>query len=171
MSLERDIQQKAFRNEYHRAILNVLYTQNYLVGRMTDVFKQFDITRQQYNVLRILRGQYPEHASINLIKERMLEKMSDTSRIVERLRIKGLIQRADCKQDKRSVEITITQEGLELLKKMKDPVEEIENLVSHLSESEARNLNELLDKIRTFHIQENGKDTDLSELLNQPEKF
>lgn len=171
MSLEHDIQQKAFRNEHHRAILNILYTQNYLVGRMSDVFKQFDITRQQYNVLRILRGQYPDHASINLIKERMLEKMSDSSRIVERLRVKGLIQRADGKQDKRSVEVTITQEGLDLLKKMKDPVEEIENLVNHLSESEARNLNELLDKIRMFHSKENGNDTDISELINQPEKF
>src|SRR5688500_7319778 len=108
MSLEHDIQQKEFRNEYQKAILNILYTQNYLVGRMTEVFRQFDITRQQYNVLRILRGQYPEPATVNLIKERMLEKMSDTSRIVERLRIKGLLERADGKTDKRSVEITIT---------------------------------------------------------------
>src|ERR1700755_2598979 len=102
MSLEEDIQQKAFRNEYQKAILNIMYTHNYLVGRMTDVFKKFDITRQQYNVLRILRGQYPDPASINLIKDRMLEKMSDTSRIVERLRLKGLVQREDGKSDKRS---------------------------------------------------------------------
>src|SRR5215213_3289878 len=117
MSLENDIQQKSFRSEYQKAIINILHTQNYLVGIMTDVFKQFDITRQQYNVLRILRGQFPEPASINLIKERMLEKMSDSSRIVERLRLKGLIQRAGGKTDKRSVEVTITQDGLDLLKK------------------------------------------------------
>jgi DNA-binding MarR family transcriptional regulator len=171
MSLENDIQQRAFRNEFQKAILNILYTQNYLVGRMTDVFKKFDITRQQYNVLRILRGQYPDHASINLIKERMLEKMSDSSRIVERLRIKGLIRRADGKTDKRSVEVTITEAGLELLQRMKDHVEEIEGLINNLTPDEARELNQLLDKIRIFHQPETEKVLHPFELMNQAEKF
>ena len=85
MSLERDIHQRVFRNEYQKAILNILHTQNFIVGLMTEVFRPHGITRQQYNVLRILRGQYPESASINLIKNRMLEKMSDTSRIAGNL--------------------------------------------------------------------------------------
>ena len=171
MSLEHDIQQRTFRNEYQKAIINILYTQNYLVDQMTEVFKQFEITRQQYNVLRILRGQHPKHASINLIKERMLEKMSDSSRIVERLRIKGLIQRADGKNDKRSVEITITGEGLDLLNKMKDPIEELENFLNHLSIDEARELNNLLDKIRPRHLPKSEKESYALELMNQPEKF
>lgn len=171
MSLEDDIQQKAFRNEYQKAIINIMYTHNYLVGMMTDVFKQFDITRQQYNVLRILRGQYPDPASINLIKDRMLEKMSDTSRIVERLRLKGLVQRQDGKSDKRSAEVTITLEGLELLKKMQPPVNELESVLTNLSIDEARELNTLLDKLRIHHLPETEKLLHSLELLNQPEKF
>ncbi len=149
MSLEQDIHQRVFRNEYQKAILNILHTQNFLINAMAAVFKQFDITRQQYNVLRILRGRYPEPATINLIKERMLEKMSDTSRIVERLRIKGLVHRCNGTTDKRSVEITITPAGLELLRTMRRPVEEFEGVIDGLSIAEARELNNLLDKIRS----------------------
>lgn len=149
MSIEQDIQQKDFRNEYQKALLNMLYTSYYLVDKMNGVFKEQDITRQQYNVLRILRGQYPGHASINLIKERMLDKMSDASRIVERLRLKGLITREYCETDKRSVEVTITQAGLNLLEKMQPAVEAFESLFYNLNEDETKALNKLLDKIRT----------------------
>lgn len=171
MSLEADIQQKTFRNEYQKAILNILYTQNYLVGRMTEVFKKFDITRQQYNVLRILRGQFPDPATINLIKERMLEKMSDSSRIVERLRLKGLIQREDGKSDKRAAEISITSAGLELLKKMQTEVDELDNVLTGLTLEEARDLNCLLDKVRNCETAETEKLLHSLELLNQTEKF
>ncbi|HEY0651659.1 MAG TPA: MarR family transcriptional regulator [Chryseosolibacter sp.] len=171
MSLETDIQQKSFRNEYQKAILNIIYTQNYLVSRMTEVFKKFDITRQQYNVLRILRGQYPDPATINLIKERMLEKMSDTSRIVERLRLKGLIQREDGKSDKRAAEISITPAGLELLRKMQPEVDELDSVLTGLSLDEARELNHLLDKVRNAETAETEKLLHSLELLNQTEKF
>jgi DNA-binding MarR family transcriptional regulator len=172
MSLEHDIQQKAFRSEYQKAILNIVYTQNFLVGRMQDVFKRFGITRQQYNVLRILRGQFPEPASINLIKERMLEKMSDSSRIVERLRIKGLITRSDAKSDKRSTEVTITQAGLELLKQMKTPVDALDNMLQHLTLDEARELNLLLEKVRFTNDQpDTEKLLNSLELMTQAEKF
>ena len=86
MSLENDIQQREFRNESQKAILNILFTSYFIQDKMNELFKEYDITRQQYNVLRILRGQHPGHASVNLIRERMLDKMSDASRIVERLR-------------------------------------------------------------------------------------
>ena len=86
MKLEKAIRQKGFQNEYQKAIINIIYTHNYLIGKMNPVFKQYGITRQQYNVLRILRGQHPDPATINLIKERMLDKMSDASRIAERLK-------------------------------------------------------------------------------------
>jgi len=171
MSLEADIQQKTFRNEYQKAILNILYTQNYLVGRMTEIFKKFDITRQQYNVLRILRGQLPEPATINSIKERMLEKMSDSSRIVERLRLKGLIQREGGKSDKRAAEISITAAGLELLKKMQPEVEELERVLTGLTLEEAKELNNLLDKVRNCETAETEKLLHSLELLNQTEKF
>ncbi|HEY0740606.1 MAG TPA: winged helix DNA-binding protein [Chryseosolibacter sp.] len=171
MSLEADIQQKTFRNEYQKAILNILYTQNYLVGRMSEVFKKFDITRQQYNVLRILRGQYPDPASINLIKERMLEKMSDSSRIVERLRLKGLIQREGGKNDKRAAEISITAAGLDLLKKMQKEVDELDDMITGLTPDEARELNTLLDKVRNGETADTEKLLHSLELLNQTEKF
>jgi DNA-binding MarR family transcriptional regulator len=171
MSLENDIQQKSFRSEFQKAILNILYTQNYLVSKMNDVFKPFDITRQQYNVLRILRGQYPNPASINVIKERMLEKMSDTSRIVERLRIKGLVAREDGKSDKRSAEVSITVAGLDLLKKMQAHVDEIELEISGLTEEEAKDLNLLLDKIRNHQLPDTEKLLHSLELQNQAEKF
>jgi DNA-binding MarR family transcriptional regulator len=171
MSLSKDIKQSEYHSEYHKAILNILYTHNFLVTHMTDVFKEFDITRQQYNVLRILRGQYPGHASINLIKDRMLDKMSDTSRIVERLRLKGFISRTDCLKDKRSVEIRISQSGLELLEKMDPKVNGLERLLQSLSIEETKVLNTLLDKLR-------GSETDFTEeenlsleVFNQPEKF
>lgn len=169
MSLSKEIKQKDFRSEYQKAILNILYTHNYLVTHMTEAFKDFDITRQQYNVLRILRGQYPNPASINLIKDRMLDKMSDTSRIVERLRIKGLIARADSKNDKRSVEITITHLGLELLDKMEGPVDNLESLLHGITEDETRQLNMLLDKMRGSEL--DSEDFAHEELLNQPEKI
>jgi DNA-binding MarR family transcriptional regulator len=171
MSLSKDIHQSEYHSEHHKAILNILYTHNYLVTSMSDLFKEYDLTRQQFNVLRILRGQHPGHASINLIKDRMLDKMSDTSRIVERLRLKGLISRTDCLKDKRSVEIRITDSGLELLRKMDPRINDFERLLHNLSEEETRTLNALLDKLR-------GSESDAAfdenlnlEVFNQPEKF
>jgi DNA-binding MarR family transcriptional regulator len=169
MSLSTDIQQKEFRSEYQKAILNIWYTHNYLISNMNDLFKDYDITRQQYNVLRILRGQYPGHASINLIKDRMLDKMSDTSRIVERLRVKGLISRADNLNDKRSVEIRITPAGLEMLESMQEPVDKLESLLNTLTLEEIHQLNRLLDKLRGSELEEEENQT--LELVSQPEKF
>lgn len=148
MSLEEDIQQAQFRSEYHKAVLNILHTHCFLVDRMNDLFKKYDMTRQQYNVLRILRGQLPGHASVNLIKDRMLDKMSDASRIVERLRLKDLVTRAYSENDKRRVEVKITQKGLDLLNAMQPDADRIDTLIQPLSESETRTLNELLDRIR-----------------------
>lgn len=149
MSLEGEIQQRGFRNEYHKAIINLFHTHNYVVTAMNEIFKAHEVTRQQYNVLRILRGQYPKHASVNLIRDRMLDKMSDASRIVERLRIKELICRKECEVDKRTVEITISEKGLKLLESMEADVIRCDNLLAvNLTAEEVQKLNELLDKIR-----------------------
>jgi DNA-binding MarR family transcriptional regulator len=152
MSLEHEIHQKEFRNDYHKAIINILHTYNYLVGKINDLFKNYEITRQQYNVLRILRGQHPGHASIFLIRERMLDKMSDASRIVERLRLKDLVTRQYGSKDKRSVEVTITQKGLHLLDTMENEVNKLEGLLAHIDPQEIQQLNNLLDKIRAEKI-------------------
>ncbi|HEY4654734.1 MAG TPA: MarR family transcriptional regulator [Cyclobacteriaceae bacterium] len=148
MSLEQDIQQKTFRSEYHKALLNVIYTHNVIINDINGFFKHYDITRQQYNVLRILRGQSPEPATVQLIRDRMLDKMSDASRIVERLRVKELVDRTLSTEDKRTVRITITDKGIGLLELMETCIEDLEKGIRNLTEGEAQQLNELLDKIR-----------------------
>ena len=148
MSLENDIQQREFRNESQKAILNILFTSYFVQDKMNELFKQYDITRQQYNVLRILRGQHPGHASVNLIRDRMLDKMSDASRIVERLRLKELVIRKSAEKDKRAVEVTITEAGLRILSEMQEAVDQFESLIDCLSEQETLQLNQLLDKVR-----------------------
>lgn len=147
MKLEKAIRQKGFQNEYQKAIINIIYTHNYLIGKMNPVFKQYGITRQQYNVLRILRGQHPYPATINLIKERMLDKMSDASRIVERLKKKKLIEKSRSLIDKRAADIIISKKGLALLKTM-DPESKKFNKLITLSDGEVANLNKILDNLR-----------------------
>ena len=147
MKLEKAIRQKGFQNEYQKAIINIIYTHNYLIGKMNPVFKQYGITRQQYNVLRILRGQHPDPATINLIKERMLDKMSDASRITERLKKKKLIEKSRNLIDKRAADIIISKKGLALLKTM-DPESKKFNKLITLSDGEVANLNKILDNLR-----------------------
>lgn len=148
MSLEHDIQQKTFRSEYHKAFLNIIFTHNVLINDSNGFFKRYGVTRQQYNVLRILRGQHPGGATVQLIRERMLDKMSDASRIVERLRTKSMVTRELNPKDKRTVKITITADGIELLESMETCIGDLEKAVRNLTEQEARELNDLLDKIR-----------------------
>lgn len=148
MSLENDIQQKSFRSEYQKALLNIIYTHNYLNNIVNEFFKDYSITRQQYNVMRIIKGQSPKAASIQLIRDRMLDKMSDASRIVERLRIKNLVRREASPEDKRTVHITITDDGIRLLETIETRIEEVESSLRKLSVEEAAQLNKLLDKIR-----------------------
>jgi DNA-binding MarR family transcriptional regulator len=157
MSLESDLQQK-FRNESQKAMLNILYTSYFIQDKMNMLFKRYDITRQQYNVLRILRGQHPGHASVNLIRDRMLDKMSDASRIVERLRLKELVIRKNAEKDKRAVEVSITDAGLKLLEEMEKPVQGFEDMFDCWNAEETTQLNSLLDKFREVNknVEENS---------------
>jgi len=148
MTLEEEISQEHFANEHHKTLVNLIYTYSFLVNRMAGFFKSRGITRQQFNVLRILRGQYPNAANLNLIKQRMLDKMSDASRIVERLRRKKLVTRKQSRNDRREVEIVISQQGLDLLDKMDEEIKDIYQLFDNLSAEELKNLNRLLDKFR-----------------------
>ncbi len=148
MKLEEEISQKKFRNEYHKAAVNLIFTFSWLRSYQEKIFKPKGITMQQFNILRILRGQHPNPANIKLIRERMLDRMSDCSRIVEKLRRKGLIERTVCPKDRRHVDVVITDKGLDLLSKL-DPVsEEVDKYLSKLNEGEVTKLNELLDKLR-----------------------
>ena len=148
MSISDDIKQKTFEDEHQKALINLLYTYNHVIGEMNVFFKSLDITRQQYNVLRILRGQHPKPASVNLIKERMLDKMSDASRIVKRLVEKSLIKRDISLDDRRAVEISISDQGLKMLEDTDQQVNDFRHLIKNLSDSEAKELNFLLDKLR-----------------------
>ncbi len=148
MKLEDEIKQKKFKNDFHKLAVNLIYTHGWLSNHQAEFFKSFDITGAQYNILRILRGQHPNPASINLLKDRMLDKMSDASRLVERLKNKGLVEREICPDDRRKVEVKITDRGIELLKKMDDLEDKLESLFANIKLSEAKMLNELLDKIR-----------------------
>ncbi|MDN5203192.1 MarR family transcriptional regulator [Fulvivirgaceae bacterium BMA10] len=148
MSLEKDIVQSKFSSEEQKAFINIIYTHNFLINNLNSIFKSHKITRQQYNVLRILRGQHPKPASINLIKERMLDKMSDASRIVDRLKAKELVTSVPCKHDRRATDVNISKKGLQLLEQTDGDVEIATNLLRKLSRSELESLNTLLDKVR-----------------------
>ena len=146
MQLEEEIRQTNFRNEFHKAFLNVVYSANWLQNRQAQVFRNFELTSAQFNILRILRGQYPQPATVNLLIERMLDKTSNASRIVDKLVSKGLVTRRQCPQDRRTVDVLITEQGLELLQRI--DASDFPFGVENLSLEEARHLNCLLDKIR-----------------------
>ncbi len=129
-------------------MLNLIYTTNWVNAKHDSFLKDSEITIQQYNVLRILRGQHPNPCSIKLIKERMLDRMSDASRIVDKLNLKKLVLRCECPNDRRSVDIIITDKGLELLKSLDYIDTTPEQLFKSLSPKEITTLNNLLDKLR-----------------------
>lgn len=148
MSIENDIQQKSFKSPYQKVLVNLMYTDSWLSARQATLLKPFGITQAQYNVLRILRGQYPKPATVNLIIERMLDKMSNASRLVDKLLLKKLVERKTCPKDRRAVDVLITQEGLDLLTVLDKHVSDWEVNLSGLTESEAEQLSNLLDKMR-----------------------
>jgi DNA-binding MarR family transcriptional regulator len=148
MRIEEEIQSTNFEDNYHKAVINISYTYGWLNNVLRCQFEKHNLTSQQFNVLRILRGQFPKPATINLIKERMLDKMSDASRIVDRLVQKGLVSRCTNNKDRRAVDIRISDQGLDILSKMDSEFKTKEILKSNLSEEEAAKLSELLDKLR-----------------------
>ncbi len=147
MSLEKDISQASFRNDFQKGIINIIYTYNWMNEKMKKVFDKEDITGQQYNILRILRGAGKPISTLQ-IRERMLDKMSDTSRIVDRLVLKGLAQKTICKNDKRLVDVSINTKGKKLLEKIDQFEKDMDAILGNLSVAEAKTLNKLLDKIR-----------------------
>jgi DNA-binding MarR family transcriptional regulator len=146
--IDEELKSSNFRNESHKALLNLLVTASWLQNASGSLFKKYDLTAQQFNVLRILRGQFPKPCTVLSIRERMIDKMSDVSRIVERLRLSGFVDRVLCAKDRRAVDVIITEKGLELLKRMDKEDSYTDELMNNLSKEETIQLNELLDKLR-----------------------
>lgn len=150
MKIEDEIIQKKFTNEFQKAMINIFFTNGWLASKHSAVFKPYGLTLQQYNILRILRGQHPNPATIRLLTERMLDKMSNASRLVEKLRKKKLLERKTCKNDRRQVNIVISQNGLDLLQELDEVVAQLKlDTVEKITEAEAVELNRILDKIRS----------------------
>lgn len=148
--LEKEIHQvKPFRNNYHKVAVNLIFTGKWMIQFHSDVFKEYNLTIQQYNILRILRGRNPEATTVKLIRERMLDRMSDASRIVELLRKKKLVERNICGEDRRKMDVAITQKGLDLLEEIEKENERMDKRLSELNEEEIVLLNDLLDKARS----------------------
>lgn len=147
MGIDKDINQSSFRNDYQKAIINIVYTFNWMNEKMKKVLDTEDITSQQFNILRILRGAGKPISTLQ-IRERMLDKMSDTSRIVDRLVLKGLAKKTVCANDKRLVDVSISNKGKILLEKLDTHEKDMDAIVGNLSDAEAKTLNKLLDKIR-----------------------
>jgi DNA-binding MarR family transcriptional regulator len=147
MKIEEEIKQTKFKSPYQKAVLNLIFTANWLQGHQQEFFKKFGLTLQQFNILRILKGQHPKAISATEIKSRMLDKNSDVSRLLDRLDLKGLINKTTCPIDKRAADISISTAGLELLRELDQKQKEIDTVLK-LSMEEAELLSNLLDKGR-----------------------
>jgi len=148
MELEKEIHSSKFEDNYHKVVVNISYTYNWLSNLLRTRLEKHNITHQQFNVLRILRGQYPCPATVNLLKERMIDKMCDASRIVDRLVQKELVTRCTNSTDRRAVDIRISDEGLRILSLIDKEMKLKDFLSDQLTEDEALTLCNLLDKMR-----------------------
>lgn len=148
MALEQDIKQEKFSNEFEKAAVNILYTGSWLHLLNTSRFKVHDITPEQFNVLRILRGSHPKALMLADITSRMIDKNSNCTRLVEKLRQKGLVAREICEGNRRQVDISITETGLGMLKKIDEEESEWLATLKNITKAEAQELNRILDKLR-----------------------
>lgn len=148
MELEKEIQSNKFEDSYHKAVVNISYTYNWLSNLLRTKLEKHQITQQQFNILRILRGQYPNPATVNLLKDRMIDKMCDASRIVDRLVQKDLVTRCTNSKDRRAVDIRISDEGLKVLCLIDKELKMKDFLGDNMTEDEAQTLCVLLDKMR-----------------------
>jgi DNA-binding MarR family transcriptional regulator len=148
MQIDKEIQSSKFDDNYHKLVINIAYTDAWLSNLFRYKFEKYNLTQQQFNILRILRGQYPNPATVNLLKERMIDKMSDASRIVDRLVQKGFVSRCTNNKDRRSVDIRISDTGLDILSKMDGEFRAKDFLKDNLSEEDAGKLSDLLDELR-----------------------
>ena len=151
MKIEEVIKSNVALKNAKKVILNVMYTQNVVNDKFNEILKPYDLSGEQYNVLRILRGQKGNPANMCIIQERMLAKNSNTTRLIDKLLLKDLVTRNVCPDNRRKIEVLITQKGLDLLTELDPKVDEHENLfANNLTEDEIILLNTLLEKYRTL---------------------
>lgn len=148
MTLEEEIKQSRFPNEVEKALINVLFTANHLYSHNLKRFKPHGVSPEQYNVLRILRGSHPKKLRLADIAGRMLDRNSNATRLVEKLRLKDFVTRENCPVDRRQVDIGITDKGLEVLSRIDVESKLWFDTQQHISQEEAQTLNTLLDKMR-----------------------
>jgi len=149
MRIEQAINQRKFRDEYHKMVVNLVYTGNWLRDALGANLKAYGLLPQHYNALRIIRGKHPEPLSAGSIKEVMLDKASDVTRLLDKLEKLNLIQRRLCPHNRRKMDINITTQGLQLLDQLDEPMDGFyKDLIVRLTEDDARTLSDLLDKMR-----------------------
>jgi DNA-binding MarR family transcriptional regulator len=151
MTIEEIIKSNSAISNEKRTVLNIMFTQNVVSDAFHEILKAFDLSVEQFNVLRILRGQKGKPTNMCMIQERMIAKTSNTTRLVDKLLLKGLVNRIVCEQNRRKMEITITEKGQKLLSELDPKIEAHEVLFAqNLSEHELEILNTLLEKYRTL---------------------
>lgn len=148
-SIESEVKQEKFQSEFQKTAVNILFTGSWLYNLNATFLKEFDITPEQFNVLRILRGAHPKPMMLADITGRMIDKNSNATRLVEKLRVKGLVKREICKNNRRQVDICVTDRGLSLLKKIDRASDAWQSTMKNLTKAEAQELNRLLDKLRS----------------------
>lgn len=148
MDIEKVIKQNKFQNSYHKAMINLIYTSNYFRDSHMSVFKPFDIQSQHFNILRILNGRHPEPATPGHIKEVMLDKGRDLTRLIDKLESMGWVQRTVCPENKRKIHINLTSEGLEKVDVISSRLDAQYDKMKYLAEEEYEQLSRLLDKMR-----------------------
>lgn len=148
MKIEDEIKQKSFKSTYQKLTVNILFTSGWLSGIHNKNLKTYGISSQQFNILRILRGQYPETCNVSLLVERMLDKSSNVTRLLDKLVLKDLVTRNACPEDRRKFNILITKKGLDLLNSLDGEVDKIENVMNNITEEEAILVSDILDKLR-----------------------
>ena len=149
MEIEQEIKQTKFTSDYQKAVINIMYTSNWMQNATAKLLKNYNLTEPQYNILRILRGQNGHPISVLDIQSRMLDKMSNASRLIEKLRLKEMVARKECSNDRRQVDVTITKAGLEVLTRLDSVIVQEEEKIKKLNTEEVNQLNKLLDKIRS----------------------
>lgn len=151
MRLEDEIKQVQFKTEHHKLMINLLYTTSWLQRMQSAILRPHDITPEQYNILRILRGSKGEQMSLNDISSRMIDRASNTSRLIDKLVLKKWAVRKICPNDRRQSEIAITERGLEVLEKLQKPIDDITEQFSIISVNDCKKFNQALDEIRNIN--------------------
>jgi DNA-binding MarR family transcriptional regulator len=149
MSIESEVKQEKFESEHQKAAVNILFTGSWLYNINAAFLKNFNITPEQFNVLRILRGSHPKPMRLADVSCRMIDKSSNATRLVEKLRQKNLVRREICKSNRRQVDISITEKGLSLLAKIDKSSERWAVTLKSITQAEAKELNRILDRLRS----------------------